>query len=165
MTLKTLTIVPDYFHISFDKKLEGVWKPMLPAGSSSKKTDLSEPDYPRISVGPSIEQCFWAIYPNISQYFEKEKYPYLEFMVYRPVITDETKIMRNSEIVREHLVHDAHVTEEAFILNDVMMEKDKIIRVKNCTKNKEIWYYPFNDKNREKRFLSYKIEYSVVKTF
>jgi hypothetical protein len=165
MALKTLVIEPDYFHISFDKKLEGVWKPMLPAGSSSKKTDMSEPDYPRISVAPSIEQCFWAVYPNISQYFEKDNYPYLEFMVYVPVITNETKVMSNADVVRDHLVHDAHVTGEAFILSNVLMKKDKIIRIKNCTKNKEIWYYPFNDKKREKRFLSHEIEYSVVKSF
>lgn len=140
---------------------------MVPAGTdlSSKRTELSEPEYPRISVSPSIEQCFWAIYSNISKYFEKEHYPYMEFTVYSPIITDSVKLMSNEEIVKKRLVHDAHVTEEVFILSRVEMKKRFTIRIKNCLKNKEIWYYPFNDKGLKKRFLSYAIEYSVTRTF
>lgn len=165
MSLKILKLEPELFHISFNKHLEGVWTPVLPDGEGSEKTDMSEPDYPRISVAPTIEQCFWAIYPNISQYFEKEKYPYLEFMVYCPEITADTKVMSNAQVVKDKLVHDAHVTGESFILSKTKMVKHSIIRVKNCVKNKEIKYYPFNDKKREERFLSHEITYSTVKHF
>lgn len=163
--MKILKIKSDLLHISFNKHLEGMWKPRLPDGYSSKKTDLTEPDYPRISVAPTVEQCFWAIYPNISQYFEKEKFPYLEFMVYQPEITDDTEIMSNIDVVKKRLVHDAHITEESFILNKTKMVRHSVVRIKNCTKNKEIWYYPFNDKKFEKRFLSHEIQFSTIESF
>lgn len=142
-----------------------MWKPMIPAGSNEKTTDMSEPDYPRISVSPTLGQCFWAIYPNISRFFEEKKYPYMDMAVYVPVITSSTQLMSNEEIVKKRLVHDAHITGEYFILSDVKMVKHSEIRIFNCTKNKEIWFHPFNDKKYPKRFLSHEVDIRTLRTF
>lgn len=80
------------FHLSFNGNIAGMWDPKLPDGLYGEKGDLSEPDVPRISVSPTLKQCFQAIYPNISKYFEKENYPYLIFYVYVPLFTGNEKV-------------------------------------------------------------------------
>lgn len=148
----------ELYHISLNHNLQGRWKPRSPVGGNSEKSEFTEPGFARISVSPTVGQCFWAIYPNVSSFFEERRYLFLDFAVYAPVFTPQVKFMHNSEIVKNHLVHDAHVTGECFILNEVEMRKVGEIRIHNCTRNKEILYHPFNDKSIPKRFLSHEID-------
>ena len=148
----------ELFHISFARNLEGTWSPKLPDGPGYGDTSLSEPEFPRISVGPTVGHCFWAIYPNISKFFEEHNLPHIDMCVYTPVMERGVKVLSNEEIVKRKLVHDAHVTKESYILSEVRMIKHSEIRIYNCTKNKEIWYYPFDDKKQKKRFLSHEVD-------
>lgn len=75
--------------------------------------------------------------------------------VYSPVLAEDTKVISNEVIVKEKLVHDAHMTGEYFIISSVQMDLVKKIKIKNPVKNKEILYHPFNDPKEEEIFLSY----------
>lgn len=162
--MKKLLINPiEYYHISFRGDLEGTWKPQLPYGEGSGG-EFSEPSYPRICVSPSIKQCFWAVYPNVSKYFEVEKYPYMDFYVYVPNLQG-VKFLDNDEVNRRKVVHDSHVTGEAQILSSAFMKLDSKVRIKNCTKNKKVMYYPFNDHNKTLRFLSHECDISLVERY
>lgn len=118
------------FHLSFNKDLEGVWKPREPDGYNTQPTKkltdeeikLSEPSYPRISTSPTLPQCFQAVYSNVKHYFEKEGYPYLEFFVYTPVFKGEERILLPKTLTMLDLTLDAHVTQEHVILDDVFMK-------------------------------------------
>jgi hypothetical protein len=144
-------------HISFNKNLEGLWKPQVPAEYIENKTYLSEPDTPRISLSPSIEGCFKAIYPNVSKYFEIENYPYMEFYVYTPLLTGKERIWPPSYLTTNRLVHDAHETNEHCILTPVYMKLIKKIRIFNTNKSPDLFYHPFNDKNIPLKYLCPKV--------
>jgi hypothetical protein len=152
-------------HLSFNQKLEGVWKPRVPDGSFDIVTVMSEPLYPRISVAPTVEKCFWGIYPNVSKFFEKRKLPYMVMMVYTPRLKSNTKLVKNEDIVKDRLVHDAHMTEESFILTPVYMERTQLVKIYNCLNNPEVYYYPFNDKEKQRKFLSYEITFDVLEQY
>lgn len=141
------------YHISFDSSLEGTWEPLIPAGSAINKTELSEPDIPRISLSPTIEECFKAIYPNVSKYFEIENYPYMEFYVYSPVLTGKERIWTPSYLTNNRLVHDAHETNEHCILVPTYMRLVKKVKILNTNRSEDLMYYPFNDKNLEQKYL------------
>ena len=157
-----------FFHISFRDDLEGIWRPMTPAGSDiGKKTKLSEPDIPRISVAPSIEDCFRAIYPNVSKYFETEKYPWMEFFVYSPLYMEKKRTLNWEDLIEKNYVHDAHVTKESWILDPVKMILVMKVKIMNTErKNNELLYRPFNDKNQELRYHSPKeIDVKILKKY
>lgn len=146
------------FHISFDGGLEGIWKPTIPAGSElGKKTELSEPDVPRISCSPTIEQCFQAIYPNVSKYFEEEKYPHMDFFVYSPVLKGTEKIWTPEYLTEFKLIHDAHVTQEHCILVPTFMKLIKKVRIMNTKLSPDFLYYPFNDNTQQRKYLAPKV--------
>lgn len=146
------------FHLSFDGNKEGVWYPQIPAGSDiGEKTDLSEPDTPRISFSETLEGCFRAIYPNVSQYFEEKHFPWMEFYVYTPVLNSKTKIVYQKELTKKHLVHDAHITGEIWILSSVAVEKVTKIKVLNTISKGDLTYRPFNEHKFERRFHSPKV--------
>lgn len=155
------------FHISFQDHKEGTWYPRIPAGSDvGKKTKLSEPDIPRICFSETLEGCFRAIYPNVSQFFEQEKYPWMEFYVYSPLITNKTKLLSNNDLIKHHFVHDAHITKEIWILNPVKVEKISKIKVLNTISSGDLEYQPFDDYHRKKRFHSPKdIEIEIMKKY
>lgn len=165
---KALIKPTNYYHLSFNEKLEGKWQPKLPnASDNNKLSPLSEPDIPRISFSETIEGCFRAIYPTVSKYFEENNYPWLEFYVYSPVITDKTKILKNTELIQKHYVHDAHITGEVWILNAVEVKYVSKIRIYNTVTKGDLFYHPFNEKKYPKRFHSPKeiiIEKTKVQT-
>jgi hypothetical protein len=153
------------YHLSFNPNLEGKWTPKVPDGKSDIKTLMTEPIYPRISLSPSFEQCFWGIYPNVSHFFEKENLPHMDMVVYTHVLTKRVQLTQNKEIVENRLVHDAHVTGECFITTSVIMHKHASVRVYNCVKNPEIEYRPYNDPAQKKRFLSHRVRIDVLHTY
>lgn len=83
------------------------------------------------------------------------RYPYIVMAVYSPVMTEDVKVISNEVIVKERLVHDAHMTGEYFIISPVRMNIIKKVKIKNPVKNEEILYHPFNDPKEEEVFLSY----------
>lgn len=133
------------FHISFRNDLEGEWQPKIPNSDDKQKNDISEPDFPRICVSPSIEQCFQAIYPNVSQYFEELHYPNMDFYVYSPILQGDERILSPNDLTKKRLVHDAYLTHEYDILSPVYMKMIGKVRIFNCEKNEFLKYHPFDD--------------------
>lgn len=99
------------YHISFKSDLEGIWKPRNPINEGID----TEPDLPRISCAPTIEQCFQAIYPNISNLFEEKNFPYMEFYVYSPVLDGSERVLYSDQLTNNHIVPDAHMTDEVCV--------------------------------------------------
>lgn len=142
------------FHISFNGNLQGVWKPRSPYSQMSDKEQvvlkhddfLAEPDEPRISVSPTIEKCFQAIYANIKHYFLDKKYPYMDMYVYMPELTKSSKVVTPQELTKQRKVWDAFYTEEHWITTPTKMKVVAKIRVANTSDSGCIEIYPFNDK-------------------
>lgn len=137
---------PELFHLSFNDKLEGLWRPKLPDGSELPSGQYAEPNTPRISFSPTIEGCFRAIYPNISHLFEVKKYPYLVFRVYRPILTDKIHLVTPDELTKEKQVWDAHVTREYHTEQAVKMVKVGKVMVKSPKNKSFLKTHPFGDK-------------------
>lgn len=148
-----------FLHLSFDGELEGIWKPKLPDGLLMEEDvvlsddQFTEPDWPRISVSISVEGAFRAIYPNVSHYFEEEKYPYMDFFVYSPK-GKNIGIMTPKELQDGKYVHDAHITQEHVILEKVEMVQLDKVRIYNTSKDNGLQYRPFNDPALEERYHS-----------
>jgi hypothetical protein len=142
------------YHISFDSKLAKVWEPEDPLGGIKVSQQLAEPSIPRICLSPTIEQCFQAIYPNVSQFFEKKNYPHMDFYVYVPEIEQDTLVVYSKTLTTEKLVHDAHMTKEHWIISPVKMNRYSKIRIYNTNDNKVLNYYPYNDKTKTKVFFA-----------
>jgi hypothetical protein len=157
-------------HLSFNPDLEGVWTPKLPDGGVAESTEsekFSEPDIPRISVAPSIKQCFWAIYPNISHLIDtksnEEWHDEIYFCVYEPNYSEIKSLVEPETITKNKWVHDAHMTEEYWILNPVYMRKIKEIYVKNPSRTEYQKYRPFNDPLISEREIGPKLlKYRVI---
>jgi hypothetical protein len=153
------------YHISFKKDLEGMWEPKTPAGGGSR-TGMSEPDTPRICVSPTIEQCFQAIYPNISKYFEEKDYPHMNFYVYVAQVVGTEEIIEPKDLTKQRLVPDAHLTDEHWILDPTFMQLHSKIRIKNTNDNKWLKFHPYDDKSEKKQgFAPDKIKYKILKEY
>lgn len=160
--------IPELYHISFRDDLEGKWKPRNPVGDSKSnlKSEYPEPDLPRISLSPTIEQCFQAIYPNVKQFFEEKHFPYMEFYVYTPKLRGTERILTPKELTDKRYVHDAHMTDEYCILDPVYMQLHSKIRILNTEKSKMLYYNPFGDpETKRKPFAPYIVKYVVVKKY
>lgn len=133
-------------HISFDRTLEGIWLPKLPATiENCEKSIYSEPEIPRICLAPSVKECFWAIYPNISNIFEIQNMPYMDFYVYSPILIPGTPIITPDVLTEKRLVLDAHVTNEHWVLSNIDMKLISKVRVYNPGSCRFISFKPFND--------------------
>lgn len=116
--------LPPLYHITFQKVGQRVWKPLLPAGTElipESSQELGEPPIPRLSVSPTLEQCFRAVWPNVDKYFTKNKYPHLDFYVYQPIFNGEESVVTSETLTQNRWVWDAHVTGEHWILSPVKM--------------------------------------------
>lgn len=160
-----------FYHLSFDYDLTGVWTPRTPAGFETVKDakgygpSMTEPRTPRICLSPSIEGCFYAVYPNIYSLFEVKKYPYGEFCLYRAYIdTTDPQFVNNAKIVTDRLVWDAHITKEVWYLGELQMTRIQKLRI-TPDQSKEIRACPFNDPTEEKRFIAPEVKIEVVKRF
>lgn len=130
-------MIPALFHISFNPALPNTLHPKLPAGFKDAndpknpiKTSVFREDLPpRICFAPSVEHCFRSIYPNVSKYFEKLKYPYMIFHVYVLVECDEKTLLDNEEISKK--VWDGWFTKEHAFTGSVKVKRIAKIRVMN----------------------------------
>lgn len=140
--------IPKLYHISFNSKLEGTWIPKNPDGEPGGiYVKYPEPDLPRISVAPTIRNCFMGIYPNISALFEKQNVPYVDFTVYNPIFKGSERIISPDELSKYRMVVDAHVTQEWCILDKVYMQNIGLVRVNNTYSDDApfVKYTPFGD--------------------
>lgn len=136
----------DFYHISFNGSLPLTWKPQLPAGTDNCKGGVyTEPDIPRICVSPTIEQCFMAIYPNISHFYEEEDIEALTFTVY--------KVVNVKDVVKAKQVLDAHVTDEHWLLVDSQLTKVGKVTI-GIDPGIEFKFYPFGLSDGLELFLS-----------
>lgn len=140
------------YHLSFRDNLEGYWEPRCPVVvgdiSDYETTLLSEPSDKRISVSPSIEQCFQAIYPNVSKYFTKKNYPYMIMSVYSPEKVGKhysPEILTNNKYV-----WDAFYTEEHWLLEPTYMLFKYKVKIWNTDKSGSLLIYPYNDNGYDK---------------
>jgi len=143
------------FHISFKSDLPTIIDPKRADGIYEdeplyEEEVYPEPDIPRFSCSPSIVQCFQAVYPNVKNFFDLEHYPHLDFYVYSPELTKNTKLLTPEELTKKRTVHDAFVTKEHAILSSVKITKVAKIRIKNISKVEKIYYHPFNDPKEPK---------------
>lgn len=153
-----------YLHLSFNDSLDGVWKPRLPAGSElNSDGKYPEPRTPRISVSTTLAGCFYAIYPNISQFFEKRHYPHIDINVYVPEMHRDIRVVTNHELKEKRYVHDAHITHEVWILDAVVMKRIGKVRFKNTSDDKWLNYHPFGDPKEPLRRLAPKVDYEILK--
>lgn len=143
--------VDELYHLSFSGKKEGVWKPLTPAGTEEVDQDeveFGEPLVPRISLSPTLEKCFRAIYPNIDFYFHHHKFPHLDIYAYRPKFKGHENVVKPETLTEQRWVWDAHVTEEHWVLEAVEMELVGRYRFYNTEKGSKDRGYktkPFND--------------------
>ena len=160
-----------FYHLSFDYELAGIWKPRTPAGFDYVKDakgygkGMTEPKTPRICLSSSIEGCFYAIYPNIYSLFEVKNYPHGLFCLYRAFIdTKDKDFVANNILTKEHLVWDAHVTQEVWYKGELEMNRFQQVRI-TPLKEEKIYTNPFNDPGQERRFVSPQCKIEVVKRF
>jgi hypothetical protein len=142
------------YHISFDGTLNGSWQPRNPDGFSDRDSQFSEPDMPRISVAPTIPQCFQAIYPNVSQFFEEENYPNIEFYVYEPRFIGYERVLPPKYLTNQRMVHDAHMTDEYCILDPTFMQLVGKVMIQNTQMGPFLQYNPFNNVDNKKEFFA-----------
>lgn len=151
------------FHISFSGSLPNTMYPRQPQGLSNPD-DINKPPHesifqeklpPRVSFGPSIIECFRAIWPNIHKYFTKFKYPHIDMYVYTVIKGNENQMLTPEKMTLESKLWDAHYTHEHCFLTKVKVAKVAKIRIMNPAKanpNGEILVdevHPFGDEGHK----------------
>ena len=160
-----------YYHLSFDGELTGEWQPRTPQGfamvqdAKGHGDNMTEPRTPRICLSPSVEGCFYAIYPNIYSLFEVKKYPHANMYLYRAYIDDTDPLFKNNAtLTKDRLVWDAHITKEVWYLGDLKMTLLQKVKLTPLQK-KEIHTRPFLDEDRDMRFVAPEVKIDVVKRY
>lgn len=156
-------ILPELFHISFNGELQGVWDPEFnqkPDENHPEEPDPNQEPFPypepnigRISVAPTIEGCFIGVYPNVSKYFEKENYPYMQFHIYVPVFKGTERVVTPKTLTKDRLVWDAVATQEHLILDEVQMNHWGVVEIQNTNKATTAYIHPFGDKTLPKESI------------
>lgn len=143
---------PDLYHLSFNGGLEGRWSPRPPDGDydiMDPTGEYDEPNTPRISTSPTYEQCFQAVYANVKHLFNENNYPYLIFTIYKPAFKGNEHIVLPEDLSRHRLIHDAHVTQEHCILDEVAMMHVGKVKVFKPDLNDKVHYYAFGAKTKD----------------
>ena len=147
------------YHLSFNRRLDK--QPLVPRQphgseiSETKESIYTERLPDRVSFSPTVEQCFMAIYPNISKYFEEENYPYIRMYLYQALPDSKTTYIPEDEVLNN--IPDAHVTGEVCVTSPVRVKLLGEVEI-SITKE-EVWYFDYDNPklSRYKRtFLSYK---------
>jgi hypothetical protein len=149
------------YHLSFNDKLPTTLYPRQPMDSTVVKGKFVEELPPRISFSPTIQQCFSALYPNISKYFEEENYPHMDMYVYVPV--GKSDRISNKEV--NDKVWDAHITGEVCFKTPtkvMRVAKIRIFNPGNLTSKNCIYAQPFNNPMAKCRFVAPIITFAVI---
>lgn len=137
------------YHISFRNDLPKKWIPRNVEGAIGPTGLHPEPDTPRICLSPSVKECFWAIYPNVSRFFEEENYPYMIFHIYSPENIDKKYLVNSETLTNKRWVWDAYMTNEHWYLKPINMKRVGSVKIFNTNKSKMISGRPFNDGNQK----------------
>lgn len=152
------------YHLSFNSNLPAALQPRQPHGEPAKVSIYTEKLPPRVSFSPSVQQCFTAIYPNISKYFEEEKYPYMDMYVYAPI----GKGKRLSQDIVLQNVWDSHVTEEVCFVSSIQITRVAKIRIfnpKTLNRDNSIYTQPFNSRMAKVRFVAPIVNFDILERF
>ena len=152
------------FHVSFNRNLEGILKPKLPAGYDPKLTpEFPEPTIPRICFSDSIEGCITAIYSNIAHLFEDRDYPHADMHVYMSTPGSSDLIVCPEILSGLRMVHDAHLTGEYWALKPTRVRKlNYKVRLYSPLETAPIKYYPFDDTTgKSKRYFPNRAELKI----
>lgn len=156
-TTKAKPGIQDLYHISFkNHTFQGMWHPDNPAGFEEEQESAPgvvgdqsfpypEPSLPRISVGPTIDQCFRGVFPNVAKLFEEKNYPYMEYNVFQPKFKGTERLILPKELTSQRIVWDACVTEEHCILDSVWMQHTGKVRIFNTNASPTMFIHPFGD--------------------
>lgn len=156
-TTKAKPGIQNLYHISFKNHThQGIWRPGNPDGFDVTQESAPgvvgdaafpypEPNLPRISVSPTIDQCFRGVFPNVSQYFEEKNYPYMEYSVFQPRFKGTERLILPSELTAKRIVWDACVTDEHCILDNVQMVYAGKVRIFNTNASPTMFIHPFGD--------------------
>lgn len=139
---------PTLYHLSFNPDLEGRWTPQLPDGDGLEVTDPEvhpEPDTARISLSPTVEQSFQAIYANVKHLFDDAPDKTLSFNVYVPIFTGKERIVTPDKLAQHRLIHDAHITEEHCVLDPLKMVWAGKVSIKAPRRRDVVMYRAFGD--------------------
>lgn len=156
-----------YLHISTDGSLPLRLSPRIPAGSPGVPVGIgahqnpdkasgkfSEPPTPRICVGPDIEKCFAAIYPNFSRFFEEEGVTSMEFHVYEIKPFPNTTVVTPKELTSDRRVMDAHITDEHWLLGKASSHYLGSVKITPDLSSDYLTFHPYNDPKIKKLELS-----------
>ena len=137
------------YHISFNRRLEGIWVPKEPDGDYSEDTaDLvTETVLAKVSASPTVEQCFQAIYANVKHLFGPGYKSRMTFAVYTPVFKGSERVLPPEAFTRHKAIHDAHVTEEYGILDPVYMRYLGNVEISQPGPKDKLEYYAFDDRS------------------
>jgi hypothetical protein len=141
--------LPDLYHISFNHDLEGMWTPVEPDGDyTEENVDLvTETVIAKISVSPTIEQCFQAIYANVKHLFGGRGRSKMTFAVYKPRFTGRERIILPKAFTEQRAIHDAHITEEHGIIDPTYMEYLGRVEIEVPKSSDKLYYYAFDDRS------------------
>lgn len=152
------------YHLSFNGSLPNILQPRQPADSTTVNGKFVEELPPRVSFSPTVQQCFTALYPNISQYFEEKNYPHMDMYVYVPVGESE----RIAENIVLDKVWDAHVTGEVCFTTPTKVMRVAKVRIFNpgkLTSDNSIYAPPFNNPMAKRRFVAPIIKFKVIEEY
>ncbi len=135
------------YHISFNVALSGILKPQVPAGYDGGEGINAEPNLPRICMGLTVEGCVRAIYKNIENLFTVKGYPHVDLHIYVAKVGNRNDIVTPEVLTGLGFVHDAHITEEHWLVNPIRVRRSgDIVRVHNPGNYTPEKYRPFDDK-------------------
>ncbi len=143
--------LPRLYHISFRDDLEGIWEPKEPDGDYNPAEDASlvgEVIDKRISLSPTIEQCFQGVFANVKHLFTNT-HKTLTFNVYSPKYTGNELIVTPEKLTSQKFVHDAHITKEHCIITKVNMVKIGTVSIEEPNIKDKIDYYAYGIKDNK----------------
>lgn len=138
------------YHISFNGNLPSILEPREPYGQpveaknkKSSKWWSKENLPPRVSGSPSVEQCFYATYPNYSSVYDRMPGHVIAY-VYQIVCEKGSFRMDDKALIKERRVWDAHVTGEHAYFEPVKATKLFKVKILKEDLGDFIKAHPFN---------------------
>lgn len=111
--------------------------PRIPTKVLSRENPFEDSIISRVSFAPSIDGCILGLQLSSEEFIDGK----LVMYVYSPIDIDESRLVSNSDIIKEKLVFDAEITGECWYLNEVKVKRVGCITVYDIVE-KTIEYTP-----------------------